>query len=442
MIFLRQGTAVVVNFGPFVSNTDGVTLVTSLVSALDNASTGIMLSTNAGTFAVRHAAVTATTYDAHGMYKVTLDTTDTATLGRLRMVYEAAASILPVWRDFHVISAAVYDSLIAVGNLVTQLGIVWEGTPGSGNTTTLVLTGAGTAVRVGDFYKPNGIPGRQITGYTSGSSTATFATAFDSDPSAVHGQAYGSAPGEATIPFPANVLQLLNTAWLTPAVAGTPDVNAKLFAGTAMTMEDLGIVSYGTLAAGGSVTAFTLPAGQRAGVQVGDLLKPTGQPGRYIAAGYNSTTGAGTVTTAFVSDPSSTASVVFATAPPDTANLYPVKVSSMDTDVLAAAAVKADAVTKIQAGLSTLAAGAAMTLTSGERTSVADALLDRADAIETGITPRGALRVVVADAAGQVANANTDAPLIKNPAGTKTRITDSAVDVDGNRGAPTLDLTT
>jgi len=41
-------------------------------------------------------------------------------------------------------------------------------------------------------------------------------------------------------PIEANVTQLLGTAWLTPGVAGTPDVNAKLLGGTAQTGNDVG----------------------------------------------------------------------------------------------------------------------------------------------------------------------------------------------------------
>lgn len=40
--------------------------------------------------------------------------------------------------------------------------------------------------------------------------------------------------------LPANVTQLLGTAWLTPATAGTPDVNAKLLGGTTQTGVDVG----------------------------------------------------------------------------------------------------------------------------------------------------------------------------------------------------------
>jgi hypothetical protein len=80
-------------------------------------------------------------------------------------------------------------------------------------------------------------------------------------------------------------------------------------------------------------------------------------------------------------------------------------------------------------------------LTSGERTSVADALLDRADAVETGLTPRGALRLLSAAEAGVVAGAATATVTIKNAvANSKTRIT-ATTDADGNRSAVSTDVT-
>ena len=73
--------------------------------------------------------------------------------------------------------------------------------------------------------------------------------------------------------------------------------------------------------------------------------------------------------------------------------------------------------------------------------AAADAHLDRANAIETGVTPRQAHRLEVAAAAGVTSGMATATPLVKNPAGTKTRVTATA-DVDGNRTAITLtDLT-
>lgn len=59
----------------------------------------------------------------------------------------------------------------------------------------------------------------------------------------------------------ANVAQLLGTAWLTPGVAGTPDVNAKQHGGTAQTGRDIGasvLLSSGTGTGQLNVTAGVL----------------------------------------------------------------------------------------------------------------------------------------------------------------------------------------
>ncbi len=111
-MLLKQSTAVTIPFGPFVSQTDGVTLSTGLVSAIDNGTTGIKLSKNGGALTIRHASVTASTYDAYGNYLITLDTTDTNTLGSLRVQFADATTNLPVWADYQVVPANVYDSLV------------------------------------------------------------------------------------------------------------------------------------------------------------------------------------------------------------------------------------------------------------------------------------------------------------------------------------------
>jgi hypothetical protein len=110
MAWLRQSTAAVISFGPFVDKGDGVAYEVGLVSALDHASTGIMLSKNGGALTIRHATVTATTYDARGHYLVTLDTTDTATLGRLRVEFSEPATCLSVWEEFQVLPPTIFDS--------------------------------------------------------------------------------------------------------------------------------------------------------------------------------------------------------------------------------------------------------------------------------------------------------------------------------------------
>lgn len=69
---------------------------------------------------------------------------------------------------------------------------------------------------------------------------------------------------------------------------------------------------------------------------------------------------------------------------------------------------------------------------------LADALLDRADAIETAWTLRQALRVILAALGGKVSGANTNSPTFRNATDTKNRIT-AVTDASGNRTSVTLD---
>ena len=124
MLFLKQSTSVVVQFGPFVDKTDGVSLETGLATAMDNATTGIRLSKNGAAYADR-ADATAPSYDAMGSYRVTLGTGDTDTLGTLRITFEEAATCLPGWEDFMVMPANVWDSMFGADYLqvdTLQLG--------------------------------------------------------------------------------------------------------------------------------------------------------------------------------------------------------------------------------------------------------------------------------------------------------------------------------
>ena len=87
-------------------------------------------------------------------------------------------------------------------------------------------------------------------------------------------------------------------------------------------------------------------------------------------------------------------------------------------------------------------AGDAMALTTSERNSVADALLDRTSGIESGVTFRQAQRAMAAILAGLIADAGTATETYKGigqSSGGTTRVT-ATVDVDGNRSAITLNL--
>lgn len=70
-----------------------------------------------------------------------------------------------------------------------------------------------------------------------------------------------------------------------------------------------------------------------------------------------------------------------------------------------------------------------------------DDFLDKTNAIETGVTPRGALRLMLAVLLGKVSGAGTGTENFRNAvADTKTRVT-AVVDTSGNRTTITTDQT-
>lgn len=125
--FLKQYSTTVISFGPFLDKTDGVTLETGLVEAIDHITTGIFLSKNGGALAIRNQTIAPSVYDAHGCYRVTLDATDTMVLGSLRVIYTDAVTCLPVWQDFQVVTANIWDTLFSTDifdvNVLTQANI-------------------------------------------------------------------------------------------------------------------------------------------------------------------------------------------------------------------------------------------------------------------------------------------------------------------------------
>lgn len=105
--WLRQSTAVDIGMGPFLDETDGKTAETALTITQPD----IRLKKNGGAWAQKNAAQTLT-HEENGWYEVSLDTTDTNTLGILIVaIHESGA--LPVWREFLVVTANVYDSMIS-----------------------------------------------------------------------------------------------------------------------------------------------------------------------------------------------------------------------------------------------------------------------------------------------------------------------------------------
>jgi hypothetical protein len=110
--YLEQSTAVDIALGPFLDETDGKTAETGLTITQPD----IRLKKNGGNWAQKNASQTLS-HEENGWYEVALDTTDTNTLGILIVaVHEAGA--LPVWREFMVLPANVYDALVGGSDLL------------------------------------------------------------------------------------------------------------------------------------------------------------------------------------------------------------------------------------------------------------------------------------------------------------------------------------
>lgn len=134
--------------------------------------------------------------------------------------------------------------------------------------------------------------------------------------------------------------------------------------------------------------------------------------GQYrLCTAYNGTTKVATVTPAWATNPDNTST--FAALP--------------------AGLVNAEALGGTAIGTATVAA----TLSSSERNSIADALLDRTDGVETNRTLRQSLRLMLAAAAGKLSGVLSGSILIRDTNDTKNRIT-ATTTTDG-RTAVTYD---
>lgn len=104
-LFMKQSTAVNVLIGPFIDDGDGKTAETGLTLTQAD----VRLSKNAGNMAQKGDA-TSCTHDELGYYICPLSTTDTDTLGNLKLMVHQAGS-LPVFHDYIIVTANVYDTL-------------------------------------------------------------------------------------------------------------------------------------------------------------------------------------------------------------------------------------------------------------------------------------------------------------------------------------------
>lgn len=121
MLLLKQSTAATVKIGPFVDDSDGKTAETGLtISQAD-----VRVSKNGGNMAQKNES-SACTHDEIGVYDCDLDATDTGTLGRLRLDIQESGA-LPVWHEYMVVPANVYDSLVSGSDYLQADAVQVEG---------------------------------------------------------------------------------------------------------------------------------------------------------------------------------------------------------------------------------------------------------------------------------------------------------------------------
>ena len=137
-MYLKQSTATTIILGPFVDETDGKTAETGLtISQAD-----VRLSKNAGAYAQKNDSGSCSHMEI-GHYSCALNTTDTNTLGRLRIaVHESGA--LPVWLDVEIVPANVWDSLFSTDKLQVHVDEMTAGII----TATVLAADAITAAKV------------------------------------------------------------------------------------------------------------------------------------------------------------------------------------------------------------------------------------------------------------------------------------------------------
>jgi hypothetical protein len=117
-LWLKQSTAVTLTIGPFVSSSDGFTAQTGL--SLVQAS--IRLIKNGAAYAQK-GETTAPAHQENGNYSCLLNTTDTGTLGVLRLHVNFTGA-LPVWLDMMVVPANVWDSMFGASVLNVNVNTI------------------------------------------------------------------------------------------------------------------------------------------------------------------------------------------------------------------------------------------------------------------------------------------------------------------------------
>jgi hypothetical protein len=238
MNLLRQSTAATVNFGPFVDDTDFKTPSTGLSPATS-------ISKNGGAYASGPTG----SHQSSGHYSLSLTTSHTDTLGLLRVMSKVTGA-LSVWRDFTVLPANVYDSLVAGSDKLEVDTVQISSDSTAADNAELMFDGTGYA---GGTTKLD-VNAVQISGDT------TAANNLEALLDGTGGVSLTASEFLLVTPIAANVTQWATSNVANPAVAGVPKVDITHISGSAVSTTSAQIGVNVVQISGDSTSADNLEA--------------------------------------------------------------------------------------------------------------------------------------------------------------------------------------
>lgn len=496
MRFLKQNTATRVTVGPFLDVTDGKSPELSLTVTgchltlmVDDAGVPTLALDADATASGGNNDMVHVTGDNAGFYDLELTAAQVNYVGRAMLAVIDDDVHLPVFHEFMIVPANVYDSFFGTDKLqvhadeitndlitanaiadnafstehyaaalYTRLGIVTYGTAQAADATSIQLASASAFANDelnGSVVVITGGTGvgqsRVITDYVGSTDTATVDTwtttpsgtityvVFAAAPASATSlpavnltQIAGSAVSTSTAQLGVNVVQAAGTAWgsgaITAASIATGAIDADSLAADAGT--ELGTAVWAT-------AARTLTAATNITSTGGTTVPQTGDSFARLGAPAGASVSADIAAIEAQTDDIGVAGAGL-TALASAANLA-IVAGYLDTEI-AAIKAKTDALPASPA-----AVGSAMTLAndavSADALSAAavDKILDEVVEGQGNITLRQSLMAILAFAAGQASGGGTTECVFESPNGVATRIT-MAVNSAGDRSAVTLNF--
>lgn len=250
-IELKTNTACIIHVGPFYDKTDGVTIETALTitneritltaTTDDGSAPTIILDNVTGATSGTDNDLNYISGQDNGMMQIELSAANLNRYGHMKLTINDAANHVPVWEDLQIVSAQYWDAKYGTGLFSSDAKAISGDTTAADNCESdYDGTGyaGGTIVKQADVTKLLGTawltPGTAGTPDVNVKLISGDATAADNCESDYDGTGYAGG----TIVKQADVTKLLGTAWLTPGVAGTPDVNVKLISADATAADN------------------------------------------------------------------------------------------------------------------------------------------------------------------------------------------------------------